>query len=641
MWEQARSRLQEAAGLRGVQVWIGPEAGVCLECAGPMVVEKTIRRRIATLAHGCIQAHETVRVCAKGCRCPDGSLRRQRSPYLAQYVPRGGVFGYDVIVHVGFERFLRHRSREEIRRGLEQEHGLALSTGEISALGRRFLDYLAALHRAQAPALAQALRSDGGWPLHVDATGEGGRGTMLVLLAGWRRWVLGAYKIPTERADAILPHLHEVAERFGDPRSVMRDLGRAMIGAVSRFVAKRKLACPVLACHLHFLADVGKDLLAQGYDALRKHLRRAAVRPRLRALARELGRSLGSDIARARQAFEHWQKETVDGHRLPEDHLGAVAVVRGLTQWVLDYPADSVYGNSLPFDRPWLDLYERCRHGRRALDAFCRHPHRDRSVQRAVRLLRKALDAALASESCAAVVSSLRMRAALFDELRDVLRAGALHDRHQRGAPSPPPLAQQTVEELAAMQSDLERLVASLRERRPARGPAEDKRAAIDLILAHLARHGDSLFGHGIALPAEAGGGVRLVERTNNLEENFFRRMKQRERRRSGRKVLTQDLEHLPPEAALVPNLEREDYVEVLCGSLENLPRAFAQLDARALELKHSTKPKDRPAAEPPCMVESASLPAADRRLLRSEGLKERIDAAARSRAPRTARTAG
>ncbi len=79
----------------------------------------------------------------------------------------------------------------------------------------------------------------------------------------------------------------------------------------------------------------------------------------------------------------------------------------------------------------------------------------------------------------------------------------------------------------------------------------------------------------------QAGGGIRLVERTNNILENFFHNMKHGERRRSGRKILTQDFEHLPPAAALAYNLRRDDYVAILCGSLEKLPEAFAQLDAQ------------------------------------------------------------
>jgi hypothetical protein len=47
------------------------------------------------------------------------------------------------------------------------------------------------------------------------------------------------------------------------------------------------------------------------------------------------------------------------------------------------------------------------------------------------------------------------------------------------------------------------------------------------------------------------------------------------ERRRSGRKNLAQDLEHLPASAALAYNLKDADYVSIVCGSLDKLPQAL------------------------------------------------------------------
>jgi hypothetical protein len=98
---------------------------------------------------------------------------------------------------------------------LEKEHGIHLSSGKISEFGKRFVIYLEALHRDSAPARRAALAAEGGWPLHLDATGEDGRGTLRVAFAGWRPWVLGAWKIPTERAAAILPRLEGIAAQFG------------------------------------------------------------------------------------------------------------------------------------------------------------------------------------------------------------------------------------------------------------------------------------------------------------------------------------------------------------------------------------------------------------------------------------------
>jgi hypothetical protein len=61
------------------------------------------------------------------------------------------------------------------------------SPRRVSALAQRFTDYMLRLHYARADALRAELLKDGGWPMHVDATGEHGRGTLFVVLAGWRK----------------------------------------------------------------------------------------------------------------------------------------------------------------------------------------------------------------------------------------------------------------------------------------------------------------------------------------------------------------------------------------------------------------------------------------------------------------------
>jgi len=623
---------QQVHGLRGVRVAVCEQPEPCSICGGPLHVQKTFVHTAMTLVHGTFRVRETVHVCAARCRHPSGALVTRRAMSLREHLIPGCLVGYDVMVYVGLERFLHHRQREEIREALERD-GIPLSVGEISTLGVRFLGYLEALHRARAERIRSAFAEDGGWPLHVDATGEDGRGTLLVAYAGWRGWVVGAWKIPTERADAILPCLHEVVGRFGAPCAVARDLGRAMIPAIADLVAALDLDIPVLACHYHFLADVGTDLLKSGHGELRELFRRFKVRPKLRALARELGRSLGADIAEARADLKAWQEHEGDAPVLPTGQTG-LAVVRALAQWVLDYGSDGS-GEDFPFDRPYLDLYDRCRQVRRATDAFLRKLPSGRQLRNAVLRLGRALDPVVSEVPFARLAGRLRARAELLDELRNALRLVVSSADARSTCPAVPAQPEHAAAELQDIREAVERLQSSLRERRPSRGPAQDVRQAIDLILDHLERHGDTLWGHVICLPEQVGGGIRLVDRTNNVLESFFRRMKHGERRRSGRKVLTQDFERLPPAAALVPNLSCHDYVALLCGDLDRLPRAFAELDAdkhhRALAGLLATDSDSLPP------LASASLPAADRSIVRSDAMRNRVMSAARSRAPRTA----
>jgi hypothetical protein len=526
------------------------------------------------------------------------------------------------MVRVGLERFLRHRQRHEICSMLENEEGIRISTGEVSDLSRRFVHYLARLHQARAERLKAALERDGGWPMHVDATGEGGRGTLLLVMAGWRQWVLGAWKISTERAELILPCLRETVRNFGAPCAAMRDLGRAMTPAIDDLVSELEPAIPVLACHQHFLADVGKDLLEPSHAKLRELFRRAKVRPKLRALVRDLGRKLGPSIGDARKAVIQWQSMADGGHGIASGSDG-LAIVRAVAQWTLDYKAQAS-GLDYPFDRPYLDLYERCSTALRATDAFLRTPPENKKVKRALERLHRYLTPVDCDVPFRQTAERLRGRAALFDELRGVLRLAAI------------PQKDETEPDLDRMRERLDELVASFKKRRPERGPAQDIRGAIDIILKHIDVHGANLWGHVIRLPESAGGGVRLVVRTNFPAENFFGGFKHDERRRSGRKNLAQDLEQLPAEAMLVYNLEHADYVALVCGSLDRLAEAFAQLDFDRHQMRMKGLPSDdrHQDLRSEIQLSSASLSTADRRVIRTEEMDRRVAAAARSRAP-------
>ncbi len=615
---QCQQRLQTLATL-ALEIAEPPEPCPC--CAGPMRVQKTQVRRGRTLAHGAFEARQTVYVCAAGCRWPSGVQVTQRAGCLEAALLPHAMVGYDVMVFVGLQRFLHHRQREEIQAALREEHGIALASGELSALARRFTEYVARLQEARAGELKAALEADGGYPLHVDATGEAGRGTLLLAMAGWRQWVLGAWKVATERADLIGPCLRHTVQRFGAPCALVRDLGRAMIPALDELAAELERPIPVLACHQHFLADVGKDLLEPAHGELRALFRRTKVKPKLRELVRGLGRELGPHIEAAREAVRRWQALAEAGHRIPSGREG-LAIVRALAQWTLDANADAS-GLDFPFDRPYLDLYGRCLKAQRAADAFLRSAPPDRPVVTALKRLHRYLEPLASEVPFRQVTERLHRRAMLFDELRAVLR--------------PDTAPEDTVKVLTERRKRLDALGDSLRKRRPARGPAQDTRNAIDLILAHLDTHGPYLWGHTVRLAPPAAG-VRLVPRTNALVETFFGDLKHRERRRSGRKNLGQDLEHLPAEATLVCNFRHADYVRIVCGSLEDLAEAFAELDREERERRLNALPTQQPEHDvlaEVLQIASASLSPADRRVVRTREMDRRVAAAAASRAPR------
>ena len=608
----------------GVLISVCDDPGQCPICGGPWHVQKTVPHHGKTIRHGQFEIRETVHVCSAGCRYPSGPLVTQRADSLTQHIIPGRTIGYDVMVFVGLQRFVHHRQREEIRSALLDEHGISLSSGEISNIAKLFLRYMQDLHYNHAEQLRNALAEDGGWPLHIDATCEDGRGTLLVALAGWRRWVLGAWKVPTERSDAILPCLHQIIQTFGAPCAVMRDLGRAVTLAVNTILDELDLAIPVLACHLHFLKDIGSDLLKPGHGELRSLFKKWKIRPQLCTLSRDLGRTIGPDIVAEREKVYAWLQG--DGNPgIPGDRTG-IATVRTLAQWILDYTEDSS-GEGFPFDRPYLDFYDRCITVYRAIHRLLAEKPQNREVSRTLSRLQRILHPALSDVPFHQIVRRLRARTDLFDELRDALRLvpksiSGRKNRSDADSVTPP----YSVKDLVDIRKHVEQHVDSLKSRRPERGPAQDTRNAIDLILRHIEDHGEYLWGHIISVPMDKGGGIRILDRTNNILEGFFKGVKHDERRRSGRKILTQDFEDLPPEAVFAYNLNHDDYVAIVCGSLEKLPEAFANIDLekkqRILDNKSKT---DAVRDVQRALTESASLPRADRRFIRRDEMKQRI----------------
>jgi len=613
----------------GVLISICENPGRCPICEGQWHVQKTTPHHGRTISHGQFEIRETIHVCSNRCRLDSGKLVTRRANLLARHIIPGKTVGYDVMTFVGLQRFVHHHQREEIRELVLHEHGIPLSSGTISNLTKLFLGYLWTLHNKHFQQIRDALSSDGGWPLHIDATGEDGRGTLLVALAGWRRWVLGSWKIPTEHTEAILPCLHEVVQKFGAPCAIMRDLGRAITPAVNTLLAELELNIPVLACHMHFLKDIGKDLLNPSYGELRDLFKRYKTLAKLRSLSRELGRKIGKDSRQAREHVKTWQDKAATDHSIPRGVAG-IATVRTITQWIIDYKADST-GLDYPFDRPYLDLYDRCMTACRAIDAFIYKRPPDPKVLKTLKRLRRIITPVASEVPFKQIVRRLRSRDKLFDELRDTLRLVPKSSSGCRKTLT----SDQAVAELHDIRQQVESLTASLEKHRPKRGPAKDTRNAIDLILRHIHDHNDYLWGHVISISKEPGMQIRIVNRTNNIIESFFRCMKHDERRRSGRKILTQDFENLPPEAALAYNLKCPDYVSIVCGSLEHLHEAFAKIDLNRVEADIGSgrwgKYKLTPIMP---RIETASLSSVDRKLGRTEQMQQRIVAAAKSRAP-------
>jgi len=530
------------------------EAEQCPVCAGAIAVYKTRYRRISTLETGVLQVKETLKQCRE---YPSHPVLGSQA--LARLVKPRQHYGYDLIVHVGRARYLENQQREEIRAELYRQRGIALSSGSVSNLCDRFLTYLEALHLARVPQLCTAL--EGGYPLHLDATCEHGKGGLFVCMDGWRGWVLVAGRIPSEHEEHLRPLVEQTTRLFGDPIATVRDLGE---GGAKAVAALREQGIPDLVCHYHFLAAVGKQLFEQPYALLRNLLKRSKVRPDLRVLLREL-----------RGYATHSPHEGGFGRGVVREDLLALVL------WVLEGNGrkDLLY----PFGLPHLELVQRGLQALYKVQCWVPGP-RTQPERRAITHLTGLVNRLGADSRFATAVTRLEKGWQSFCELRDVLQL--THSELPRAD------IRQHQKALPALEArrlrEIERAVRDYRSELHERIATPENPQALfpspnTIVLKYLDRYGDRLFGHP-TLRDQDNTLVAIVERTNNVLEHFFGDEKQHLRRRLGRANLGHDLENQPAQAALAANLRHPEYVRVLCGSLDNLSTAFAELDNQALE---------------------------------------------------------
>ena len=557
------------------------EATRCRECGGALRVQKSKKRTLSTLETGTVRVREIRKRCTLSSSHPAAV-----SEELARLVPRRQRYGYDLIVAVGLARYHRNRQRREIRDELQRDHGIMLSAGSLSELCNRFLHYLEALHRRSIPALRAAMGT--GYPLHIDATSEAGKGGLFLCLDGWRGWVLHAVKIASENETALLPAVAHTLAAFGEPVAVVRDLGAAGAKAVAPI---RQRAIPDLICHYHFLGAIGKKLFDTEYAVLRQLLRRSKVRSGLRELLRGLRKQCAGEV---------YQGKFGQG-RLRE-------ALPALLLWLLEGAGrkDPPY----PFALPHLRFHQRC--GRLVQQAERWLPTPRSQVERRILKQTVAVVAGLNEmDRLAWAVPRLEQGWEVFSQLRDLLRLTDTElPRGDRRVPCHRQFPALEAERLRGIEKRTTAYREEIRQRVVASQATSPVVATPEaIVLNYLDRYGDRLFGHPVARDG-TGRIVAVVERTNNVAEHFFGSDKQKLRRRLGRANLGRDLEDQPAQAALAANLYCLDYVRIVCGTLEQLPRAFAELDRDGIK---ETSPLQRSNRDSGLMKHIRALAADDR----------------------------
>lgn len=520
------------------------EADFC-SCGAPLAVYKSRSRTVSTIKEGTFETREVFKACTE-----DPSHPVARSQALAQRVKPRQRFGYDVIVHVGLARYKRCMRRSEICKELCDVYGIETSEAGVSNLCDRFLCYLEALHLSRAPELAAEIAAQGGYPLHIDATNDRGKGGLCVTMDGLRDWVLVAERIPIESEEVLKPLVERTVQLFGSPINTMRDLGHGMAKAVTPLANR---GTPDLICHFHFLGAVGKALFDTPHEILHNTIKKSKVRSDIRKLLLSMKKQLRAGL------------DGPMGHGRMREQLCALA------KYLLD--GDGSKHLPYPFSLPHHELFLRLAQLDELLASWIPFP---RSVveRKAIKSLERLVKNVLKDQRVLDAIDDCNSRWIHFSELRTVLSLTESELPTPQGRARQKAIASTEHKRLEQIEQATDQYLAELRNRVATAG----KKSPEAIILKKLDRYFPNLFDHPVVYD-ENGEIIAIAERTNNIPEHFFGHQKQLLRRRVARKYLGRDLEDQPAQVAFVYNLDHEDYVRIVCESLDNLPAAFAQLD--------------------------------------------------------------
>jgi len=489
-----------------------------------------------------------------------GDDRVYHSQQLRCLSPRRCTYGYDILVYVGNGLFRYHLSESQLIEKLARRN-VSISQREIGFLGKKFIAYLAIAHQQSRQQLKVHMALQGGYILHLDGTCEGDSPHLFTGMDGIAQIVLDNIKLPSEKAELIIPFLRQIKRQYGVPIALVHDMGQGILSAVQTVFK----GIPDFICHFHFLRDIGKDLFETDYSKIRTRLTKHKIRGVLRQKAKTVEKIVNDDPKAVAQLFHSLDK----GQSAPSllKSMPAMAAY-AMIYWAFD-TSDQLDGYGFPFDCPHLIFYQRLK----SLHGFVTQYNASdscRSVanRRALLSLWRPLTKIVEDQQLNRAASHMKEKMDTFKKLRQALAIAlpggkkALND-----------------DGVEADIKSIKEKVTSFREE-----IMTDKmlcqKDEYKKMIKQIDKYWEKLFADPITVNRPNGETIIQPQRTNNILERLFRDFKRGNRKKSGTVSLNRTIKSILSDTPLVKNLDNPEYMRILLDGCDTLEERFEKIDS-------------------------------------------------------------
>ena len=517
-------------------------------------VQKTVHRTVVSLNFSKFKAREVIRT-------GKNKAVTVHSPRLANIVPSGARYAYDLIAFVGRKTYLEGRRLKTIHEEVISQHGLPhIPFSSLYDLGRKFLFYLGEVHRQAAPQLKEYLRERGNITWLIDGTIEPGTPVFFGIKEASEGIFLDSWKIPTENEEDISNCLNEAGKHYGPPDEILHDLSERMFNACETAFPE----VPHRICHYHLASDLGQDLYKVPQEMLSKRLRAMKLQLNLkdqrsrqtqwlrRALKEKELPLILKDLLKGREINNGWSQG-----------LGR-EVLLALHGWMLDYPNDG-HRQGFPFDPYLLYFHRRVVKVHDAAKRLLSREAARKELPKAFFTFSSKLEKYLTDPVIIEATELYEKAFDIFERIRGALRL------HAKGSSPMHELYELSFDEYDDVSSSLDELRKQFTE--SIRSCSDSNELKLyKIVEVHLKKYGPYLF------PGKPNGAVENnnVRTTNGIEFHWSGGKRIR-RQTHGRTKLTRDFNALPSEYMLIPNLNNPRYVEIVLGSFDQLAEKLAE----------------------------------------------------------------